>query len=575
MKWFRKSLFWMSVAGSFSANAAAQEPLPLRPAPRGVTLGRPAPLPTSAVRIVAETPASTAPVRLTSYSAPPARTVRALSDDEPKTLLLPRDVPPLEENADTSLLAGRPAPLRWLFRPVVALQAAPEAGKIVTPAGNPDVKIFVAPSPQPAPPAQPLDSSSAPVNPWTGVPVEGPLAMPSEGALVDAAGMVPGEITDFGGYGPGQGYRFYLRGEYLLWWTRGFYLPPLVETGPANVPESIRGAPGAPGTALLFGNGNTPSGPRSGARFTAGWYLDPCGLWAIEASGFFLGPQTGNFAVDSSQFPVLARPIFNVNTGMPDRQLTSTPGLLPADAFQLRGAIAVNDYSNFYGAEANIRRLLCCGCNYNLSALAGFRYLNLNEGLTIQENVNSFAGVQGSNVFNPGNQFIVTDSFQTRNQFYGGQLGLSGEVRRGRLFFGGTTQLGLGSNHQTITIAGSQTLETLAGARQTFNGGLLALPSNSGTFSRDQISFVPQVGFKIGYAITNNLRAFVGYDFLYWTNVVRPGDQINMALNTNQIPNFNIPAGSAPATSLVTPTVPFRSTGFWAEGISAGLEFRY
>src|SRR5207253_2607656 len=56
-------------------------------------------------------------------------------------------------------------------------------------------------------------------------------------------------------------------GEYLLWWTKGSNLPPLVTTGS---PAAARpGALGQPGTSVLFG-GDVDSGPRSGARFAGG-----------------------------------------------------------------------------------------------------------------------------------------------------------------------------------------------------------------------------------------------------------------------------------------------------------------
>jgi hypothetical protein len=619
MKWFRKSLLWLSVVGSFGTAMAQeqawQDRAPTSATPRGISLGRPSALPGGAV----DTTSPTTGLRLIAASPGPAAVTAAATVHAPAGTVAPPDweSPPRAGNASDVLrlmsfadmsprgssrseeptgpvivsteipvpavsgppsvrLEPRPETQRWFYRPALAMQPMPEPGanSILPPVSGPDINVFVAPPPQPI--KGPITGEPAPTldtNPWTGAPLEGAVMDPV------ASGPLPEGLTDdlggIGGGGPTQGYRFYGSAEYLLWWVRGFYLPPLVTTGPATVNEDIRGALGAPGTTLLFGNTNTPSGPISGARFTAGWFLGPCSPWAVEVSGFFLGRQTGDFNTNSAQNPVIARPFFNVNTGMFDRELTATPGILPTDAFMLRGAIDVHSTSQLWGLEANLKRILCCGCNYNLSGLVGFRYLDLREGLTITENVTSLAAVQGTNVFDPGNQITVVDSFQTHNRFYGGQLGLQGEVRRGRWFLGGNVKLGIGQNHETITISGSQTVETLAGMRQTFNGGLLALPSNSGTFSRDQISFVPQVGLKVGYALTTNLRVFFGYDFLYWTNVVRPGDQIDLALNTSQIPNFNIPPAMAPASNQVRPIVPFHSTGFWAQGINAGLEFRY
>ena len=64
---------------------------------------------------------------------------------------------------------------------------------------------------------------------------------------------------------------------------------------------------------------------------------------------------------------------------------------------------------------------------FRLEALAGFRYLNLQEGLHVDE------AVQVAPVPLPlfsGNDIFVSDRFDTQNNFYGGQLGARAEFRR-------------------------------------------------------------------------------------------------------------------------------------------------
>jgi hypothetical protein len=379
----------------------------------------------------------------------------------------------------------------------------------------------------------------------------------------------------------------YARADYLLWWTKGYHLPVLVTTAPPTVPQFFPGTaiPQAgtltdPNTTVLFGGTHTRFNPASGGRFTLGWNFDPCGQCGVEASGFFLGRQSDNFLASSPQVPVLARPFFDVATGVQSRELTASPGTAPGDVASLAGSVAVHNFTDLWGAELNFRRLLCCDCNYTVYGFAGFRYLDLREGLTVTEDVTSLKAVPGTTFFNPGNRFIVVDSFQTRNNFYGGQVGLDGEIRRGRWSLMGRMQVGLGVTHETVDITGSQTLITPAGGVTTFNGGLLAVPSkavggvvvpgNIGTFSQDRFSVVPQVGLRIGYNITPNLRVYVGYDFLYWSSVLRPGDQVDTSINSFLIPNFN-----GPPSTINRPIVPMRTTGFYAHGINAGLEWRY
>jgi hypothetical protein len=108
---------------------------------------------------------------------------------------------------------------------------------------------------------------------------------------------------------------------------------------------------------------------------------------------------------------------------------------------------------------------------------------------------------------------------------------------------------------------------------RTAVGGLLALPTNIGHFSRDRFSVVPEIGVNLGYQLTDHLRAYVGYNFLYWTNVVRPGAQIDRVLDVTLIPNFPVP-GAVP-TGQNRPMVPFKENDFWAQGINFGLEFRW
>jgi len=102
--------------------------------------------------------------------------------------------------------------------------------------------------------------------------------------------------------------------------------------------------------------------------------------------------------------------------------------------------------------------------------------------------------------------------------------------------------------------------------------GLLALATNSGRSSRNDFAIVPEISANLGLRITERLTLFGGYSFMYWSSVVRPGDQIDRRLNPNLIPTSGTFGGPAiPAL----PAVPFRTTDYWAQGMMWGLEFRY
>jgi hypothetical protein len=376
------------------------------------------------------------------------------------------------------------------------------------------------------------------------------------------------------GQGRPWGSRLEFSAEYLLWWTRGSQLPPLVTTAPATVPEAIRGTLGAPGTVLLFGNQAADTDGRSGVRLRGTYWLDCEQTLGLEAGGFWLGQPSTDFSAGPNPDLVLARPIINLNQGIEDRQLTSTPGTQPGDVLKLLGQISVQTPSRFFGAEANFRGNLCCDGCWQVDFLGGFRFLGLDEGLDINENVLSQRAVPGVPTFNVGNRIFVNDSFDTRNRLYGGQFGTQVEWRSGRWSVQGRLQVALGWNRETIDVEGSQTVVTPTGVQTHFNGGLLALPSNSGHFTRDRFGVVPEVGLKVSYQVTELLHVFVGYDFLYWGNVVRPADQVDRTLDINQIPNFTNVFVPNP-TGQTRPVLPFHETGFWAQGLNAGIELRY
>jgi hypothetical protein len=351
-------------------------------------------------------------------------------------------------------------------------------------------------------------------------------------------------------------HRFYASGEYLLWWIKSSPMPPLVTT---SIPASD-GILGMPTTTVLFG-GSINNEERSGGRFTAGYWLDSCQTKGIEGSVFFLGQRSVRFSANSNQFPVLARPFFNLNSGTEFSELTASPGLFT-------GNIAVNSHSRLWRAEANLRGNLCQSCCYRLDLLAGFRYVQLDEGVAIMEDTRALPDAP---LF-PGSRFQLLDSFGTRNQFYGGQVGAAAEYRRGPWFVDLRGKVALGGVHQSIDIDGGQVRVLPTGEVLTFKGGLLALPTNIGHFTRDRFAVVPEIGLQVGYQINDNLRVFVGYSFLYLSSVVRPGDQIDRVVDITQIPNFPVPARP---TGLTRPAVSFKDTDFWAQGISFGLEIRY
>ena len=54
--------------------------------------------------------------------------------------------------------------------------------------------------------------------------------------------------------------------------------------------------------------------------------------------------------------------------------------------------------------------------------------------------------------------------------------------------------------------------------------------------TNDAFAVLPEVGLNVGVYVTEKVRVFAGYSFLYWSDVVRPGDQVSRAINPGRIP---------------------------------------
>jgi hypothetical protein len=344
---------------------------------------------------------------------------------------------------------------------------------------------------------------------------------------------------------------------------KGASLPPLITASPAGTPAAQAGVLGAPSTVILFGDTRVNDEVRSGVRFTLGGWLNDCHTLGVEGDFFMLESEGTGFTASSNGSPILARPIFNTITGRPDAELISFPG-------QLSGTISAHSGSTgLLGADALLRCNLCCGCNYQLDAVGGFRYLRLSDHLGVDENLVATSPAN-PNLVPQGTSIILSDRFDSRDEFYGFNLGLKGSVRRGPWVLQGLAQVALGDSHEIVNIAGATTITVPGFAPVTSVGGLLALPSNIGHFSKDRFAAIPEFGARLGYQATSHLQVFAGYTFLYWNDVVRAGNEVDLTVNPTLLP------GSAtPPTGARRPMPLLTGSSFWAQGIDLGLELRF
>lgn len=367
-----------------------------------------------------------------------------------------------------------------------------------------------------------------------------------------------------------SGYTYWAEGDFLAWWTRGINLPPLVTTSPSITNRANAGVLGKRRTTNIFGGTDVDDDIRLGGRVILGFWCGPEQRFAVFGEFFGLENENTGFlatTTDTLRDEFLARPFFNVNPGVNDAYLVAVPGLQ-------EGSIGVQTYSRLYGAGLWGRQFLC-GCNnWRLDLVGGYRYLYLGEQLAINSTAVLLRDISvevpgPDEVIPAGTQTKVLDRFRTRNQFHGEDLGLRYDWRSGPFSMDLTGKLGFGFNFSRVDIRGRTTFTEPGQAADVAGEGLLALRSNSGGHKKTQFAVVPSVALNFGYQLTQRLRASFGYDFLWWTEVARPGEQIDLRLNPTIIPPNTTRRGP------LAPIFQFEASDFWAQGLNAALEFRY
>ena len=354
--------------------------------------------------------------------------------------------------------------------------------------------------------------------------------------------------------------------DYLGLYASGMQMPSLVTTSPVGTSQFLAGVlPNA--TTLYGGNDNAFRDMQNGIRVRVGIWSAVRPNFGAEGEYFGFSEQAESFSANSGGSPILARPFYNNITGLQDSELVAFPGLLS-------GKVSVDATSRLDAAAVRFRHILCCStkasCNpfdcgpvaaqSRIDATLGWRYLQLVEGLTISEDLTSLS------VNNPGS-FLIQDSFKTFNQFNGMGLGFQWTGRRGFWTLDTLMRTSVGISRQWLQIQGS-TRSPRDGAAAI--GGLLAQPGrNIGTYDRNEFAVVPELGATIGYQLTERLKLNFGYTGIYWSNVLRPGEQIDNTVNTNLLPPAI--AGNA----YMGQPFAVRSTDYWVQGFTAGGEYRW
>jgi hypothetical protein len=346
----------------------------------------------------------------------------------------------------------------------------------------------------------------------------------------------------------------WFRFEYLMWFSRGRNVPPLVTTSPAGTAQADAGVLGAPDTTVLYGNDPVDNGIRNGGRL---WFSHLFRAGINYADVRFWGVEDSSDTFTAAGTPIIGRPFFNTTLGQNDAFLVAFPGLSQP------GSIRVLSKNDLIGGDAFVRRNLWDdGCG-SLDVLGGYQFTRLDDSLAI-----SSTSTTGPLANLPvGSQLSIFDSFRTQNEFHGASAGVLARSYRGNITLEALAKIAVGNMRQRVTIDGNSTVAVAGGGTTTSTGGLYALPTHIGTQERNRVAFVPELNVNVLYDLSDNWRLIGGYSFIYWSNVVLAGNQIDTNLNLSQLPG--------PLVGVAQPQAKVQRTDFWIQGLNFGAEYRW
>ncbi len=401
--------------------------------------------------------------------------------------------------------------------------------------------------------SMPQPMTTAPAPSFNTMEIQVPtITLPDWSSIWDTGPTVPGDVED----------PTWIISEYLIWGMKAAHTPALVTT--SRTIDSL-GRLNQPDTQILFGE-DVALPWRQGFRVHMGSWFEPTETLGIDGSYMVLFNRSKFYAASGQANTLTARPFFNVLNGEPDSGPISTPpsetnpNIVPTG-----GGIIIDMPSRFQSVEVNAITNYRRGTAGRIDWFAGVRYFNLTEGMSIYE---------GLYVADPaaqlaGTTFAFQDSFDTRNYLYTGQVGARFVAQRGCFSYTLTGKLGMGWGHQAARIDGGTMIFDSVTFPQLYQGGFLTQASSTGNYNQDKFVFTPEIGIKLSYEMYDHVRFSLGYNFIFLSSVLRPGDLIDTRLN----PNF-----LAPATGTLAPALPqpvFKDTSFWTHGVHFSIDLHY
>lgn len=349
----------------------------------------------------------------------------------------------------------------------------------------------------------------------------------------------------------------WLDAEYLLWSVTGDDSPALVSTNPTVSPDLV-----AADTSVLFGGGDLLNDDRSGWRIRFG--MGSLNRTGLEGEYFRFSDEDVSFSATSDGTTILGRPFFNVNpldaagnADLPVREFAS----LTAFPNEASGSINVDLSSALESAAVRWRFALGNRRSrfgrVSSYGVLGYRHLRLADTLRIRD-------VQDSLIAADPGRIDVSDHFDSTNNYHGFEFGSAWQLQLRGCLLRCDAKLGLGNSSQDVSINGTTTITGSLGSDGTYATGLLAAPSNIGSYQQDEFAMLPELNLAAVWHLNRATTFNVGYSLMYLSRVARATEQIDRNLNPNF---FAPPVGGAPQL----PSFQFRTTDMLAHGLTLGL----
>jgi hypothetical protein len=300
----------------------------------------------------------------------------------------------------------------------------------------------------------------------------------------------------------------------------------------------------------------------NGARLTMGRWFDPDGELGVEITGLIFGREGTATDFDGGSNRPLSVPVLSD---------TGTPGVYDfAFPNSFDGRLGIRNAIQLLSAEGMfLHRWYGDGC-WSFDGMIGYRYLWLNESLELLGQSQSRGGVSTflGQTLPSGVTILTTDRFRAKSEFHGLQLGGRLESRHDIFTVTAFGKGGVGINLHTLRVEGN-TVATGFGVTQTRVGGIRALPSNFGRDTNTDFSLIAETGIELGIQATKCVSLRVGYNLLFWSDVVRPGTVMSEVTTLSQVPID--PSFTATAVPNARPVTVFRASDFLAHGLVLGM----